>query len=400
MLGFKRKEEGKDRLDLIPYENKKSIFWKFVNLFRRDKDEEKLDVNYSQTGSTRYSDIRQGVDERSGKEVFSVDVSTNGMDTFLFKNIREDRLLKDPTSGMTKLIRADLSQEEESVEGETYKICFEIPVNVSLEEFIYSDGPYVLIKSGNIDMDKLNQEEVTAVGNLKLLITPEMKMAFTVADATKSAQQVAKEKYTPALQKSLNIKTKKKERTDKIETNGQEEPKENIYEVRERRKEDNRVVAKDDSIYLTDPENGDIIKLEEVTPVKNVVHNANNSTSNIYTAVYRKKTKVGDVEQLDSKRKIAFELSEEDMNDLVYNKNENLTMYFRRMMSSNNIARYDEEKGIAKNHVGYLRRVEEGKYEILLASEVSKRFLESLEKEKETTKTGIGQSTDDNDSRE
>ena len=398
MFGDKRKEEGKDSLDLIPYENKKSIFWKFVNFFRRDKDEEKLDVNYSQTGSTRYSDIRQGVDQKSGKEVFSVDVSTNGMDTFLFKYIREDRLLKDPTSGMTKLIRADLSQEEESVEGETYKICFEIPVNVSLEEFVYSDGPYMLIKSGNIDMDKLSQEEVTAVGNLKLSITPEMKMTFTAVEATKTAQQIAKEKYTPALQKALNIKPKKKEKSN-VNQKAQEEPKENIYEERERRKKDNRVVAKDDSIYLTDPENGDIIKLEEVTPVKNVLHNANNSTSTIYTATYRTKNKVGDVEQLDHKRRIAFELSEQDMDDLLYNKNENLTTYFRRMMSSNNIARYDEEKGIAKNHVGYLRRVEEGKYEILLASEVSKKFLESLEMEKETAKSGIGPSTDD-DSRE
>ncbi len=398
MFGDKRKEEGKDSLDLIPYENKKSIFWKFVNFFRRDKDEEKLDVNYSQTGSTRYSDIRQGVDQKSGKEVFSVDVSTNGMDTFLFKYIREDRLLKDPTSGMTKLIRADLSQEEESVEGETYKICFEIPVNVSLEEFVYSDGPYMLIKSGNIDMDKLSQEEVTAVGNLKLSITPEMKMTFTAVEATKTAQQIAKEKYTPALQKALNIKPKKKEKSN-VNQKAQEEPKENIYEERERRKKDNRVVAKDDSIYLTDPENGDIIKLEEVTPVKNVLHNANNSTSTIYTATYRTKNKVGDVEQLDHKRRIAFELSEQDMDDLLYNKNENLTTYFRRMMSSNNIARYDEEKGIAKNHVGYLRRVEEGKYEILLASEVSKKFLESLEMGKETAKSGIGPSTDD-DSRE
>ncbi len=399
MFGDKRKEEGKDSLDLIPYENKKSIFWKFVNFFRRDKDEEKLDVNYSQTGSTRYSDIRQGVDQKSGKEVFSVDISTNGMDTFLFKYIREDRLLKDPTSGMTKLIRADLSQEEESVEGETYKICFEIPVNVSLEEFVYSDGPYMLIKSGNIDMDKLSQEEVTAVGNLKLSITPEMKMTFTAVEATKTAQQIAKEKYTPALQKALNIKPKKKEKSN-VNPKAQEEPKENIYEERERRKKDNRVVAKDDSIYLTDPENGDIIKLEEVTPVKNVLHNANNSTSTIYTATYRTKNKVGDVEQLDHKRRIAFELSEQDMDDLLYNKNENLTTYFRRMMSSNNIARYDEEKGIAKNHVGYLRRVEEGKYEILLASEVSKKFLESLEMGKETAKSGIGPSTDDDDSRE
>lgn len=399
MFGDKRKEEGKDSLDLIPYENKKSIFWKFVNFFRRDKDEEKLDVNYSQTGSTRYSDIRQGVDQKSGKEVFSVDVSTNGMDTFLFKDIREDRLLKDPTSGMTKLIRADLSQEEESVEGEIYKICFEIPVNVSLEEFVYSDGPYMLIKSGNIDMDKLSQEEVTAVGNLKLSITPEMKMTFTAVEATKTAQQIAKEKYTPALQKALNIKPKKKEKSN-VNPKAQEEPKENIYEERERRKKDNRVVAKDDSIYLTDPENGDIIKLEEVTPVKNVLHNANNSTSTIYTATYRTKNKVGDVEQLDHKRRIAFELSEQDMDDLLYNKNENLTTYFRRMMSSNNIARYDEEKGIAKNHVGYLRRVEEGKYEILLASEVSKKFLESLEMGKETAKSGIGPSTDDDDSRE
>lgn len=399
MFGDKRKEEGKDSLDLIPYENKKSIFWKFVNFFRRDKDEEKLDVNYSQTGSTRYSDIRQGVDQKSGKEVFSVDISTNGMDTFLFKYIREDRLLKDPTSGMTKLIRADLSQEEESVEGETYKICFEIPVNVSLEEFVYSDGPYMLIKSGNIDMDKLSQEEVTAVGNLKLSITPEMKMTFTAVEATKTAQQIAKEKYTPALQKALNIKPKKKEKSN-VNPKAQEEPKENIYEERERRKKDNRVVAKDDSIYLTDPENGDLIKLEEVTPVKNVLHNANNSTSTIYTATYRTKNKVGDVEQLDHKRRIAFELSEQDMDDLLYNKNENLTTYFRRMMSSNNIARYDEEKGIAKNHVGYLRRVEEGKYEILLASEVSKKFLESLEMGKETAKSGIGPSTDDDDSRE
>lgn len=399
MFGDKRKEEGKDSLDLIPYENKKSIFWKFVNFFRRDKDEEKLDVNYSQTGSTRYSDIRQGVDQKSGKEVFSVDVSTNGMDTFLFKYIREDRLLKDPTSGMTKLIRADLSQEEESVEGETYKICFEIPVNVSLEEFVYSDGPYMLIKSGNIDMDKLSQEEVTAIGNLKLSITPEMKMTFTAVEATKTAQQIAKEKYTPALQKALNIKPKKKEKSN-VNPKAQEEPKENIYEERERRKKDNRVVAKDDSIYLTDPENGDLIKLEEVTPVKNVLHNANNSTSTIYTATYRTKNKVGDVEQLDHKRRIAFELSEQDMDDLLYNKNENLTTYFRRMMSSNNIARYDEEKGIAKNHVGYLRRVEEGKYEILLASEVSKKFLESLEMGKETAKSGIGPSTDDDDSRE
>ena len=399
MFGDKRKEEGKDSLDLIPYENKKSIFWKFVNFFRRDKDEEKLDVNYSQTGSTRYSDIRQGVDQKSGKEVFSVDISTNGMDTFLFKYIREDRLLKDPTSGMTKLIRADLSQEEESVEGETYKICFEIPVNVSLEEFVYSDGPYMLIKSGNIDMDKLSQEEVTAVGNLKLSITPEMKMTFTAVEATKTAQQIAKEKYTPALKKALNIKPKKKEKSN-VNPKAQEEPKENIYEERERRKKDNRVVAKDDSIYLTDPENGDIIKLEEVTPVKNVLHNANNSTSTIYTATYRTKNKVGDVEQLDHKRRIAFELSEQDMDDLLYNKNENLTTYFRRMMSSNNIARYDEEKGIAKNHVGYLRRVEEGKYEILLASEVSKKFLESLEMGKETAKSGIGPSTDDDDSRE
>ena len=399
MFGDKRKEEGKDSLDLIPYENKKSIFWKFVNFFRRDKDEEKLDVNYSQTGSTRYSDIRQGVDRKSGKEVFSVDISTNGMDTFLFKYIREDRLLKDSTSGMTKLIRADLSQEEESVEGETYKICFEIPVNVSLEEFVYSDGPYMLIKSGNIDMDKLSQEEVTAVGNLKLSITPEMKMTFTAVEATKTAQQIAKEKYTPALQKALNIKPKKKEKSN-VNPKAQEEPKENIYEERERRKKDNRVVAKDDSIYLTDPENGDIIKLEEVTPVKNVLHNANNSTSTIYTATYRTKNKVGDVEQLDHKRRIAFELSDQDMDDLLYNKNENLTTYFRRMMSSNNIARYDEEKGISKNHVGYLRRVEEGKYEILLASEVSKKFLESLEMGKETAKSGIGPSTDDDDSRE
>lgn len=399
MFGFKRKEEEQANLALIPH--KESIFIKFVNLFKRDKDdEEKLDVNYSQTGSTRYSDIRQGKDERSGKEVFSVDVSTNGMDTFLFKNIREDRLLKDPTSGMTKLIRADLSQEEESVEGETYKICFEIPVNVYLEEFIYSDGPYVLIKSGNIDMDKLNQEEVTAVGNLKLSITPEMKMTFTVADATKSAQQIAKERYTPALQKVLNIRTKKVEKTDKSEVKKQDEPKENIYEERERRKKDNRVVAKDDSIYLTDPENGDIIKLEEVTPVKNVVHNVNNSTSTIYIATYRTKNKVGDVEQLDYKRKIAFELSKEDMNDLIYNRNENLTMYFRRMMSSNNIERYNAEEGIAKNHVGYLRKTEKEKYEILLASEVSKNFLASLEKEKETAKSGIGPSTDDDASRD
>ena len=247
-------------------------------------------------------------------------------------------------------------------------------------------------------MDKLSQEEVTAVGNLKLSITPEMKMTFTAVEATKTAQQIAKEKYTPALQKALNIKPKKKEKSN-VNQKAQEEPKENIYEERERRKKDNRVVAKDDSIYLTDPEKGDIIKLEEVTPVKNVLHNANNSTSTIYTATYRTKNKVGDVEQLDHKRRIAFELSEQDMDDLLYNKNENLTTYFRRMMSSNNIARYDEEKGIAKNHVGYLRRVEEGKYEILLASEVSKKFLESLEMGKETAKSGIGPSTDD-DSRE
>ena len=395
MFGFKRKEEEQANLALIPH--KESFFIKFVNLFKRDKDnEEDLDVNYSQTGSTRYSDIRQGEDQKSGKEVFSVDVSTNGMDTFLFRNIREDRILKDPTSGMSKLVRADLSQEVESVEGESYKICFEIPLNVTLEEFIYSDGPYILVKSGNLDVDKLNQEEVTVVGNLKLAITPEFKMNFTVEEATKTAQRIAEEKYTPALQKSLNIMPKKKVK-DKSEAN---EPKENVYEERERRKKDNRVAAKDDTIYLTDPENGDLIKLEEVTPVKSVIHSVNNCTSTIYTAVYRTKTKVGDVEQLDYKRRIAFELSEEDMNDLICNQNQDLTMYFRRMMSSNNIARYNAEEGIAKNHVGYLRKVEEGKYEILLASEVSKKFLESLEKKKEAVQTGLGPSTDDDDARD
>lgn len=399
MFEFKRKKDKQENLALIPH--KESLLNKFLNLFKRENyDEKNLNVIFSHTGSTRYSDIRQGQDEKSGQEVFSVDVSTNGMDVYLFKNIREDRILKDPTEGMTKLIRTDISQEVGTIEGDNYKICFEIPVNVSLQEVIYADGPYMLIKCGFLDFNKLSQEEVTAVANLKLSITPELKLTFIPEKATKTAEKIAEEKYTPALQKFLIKETKKKEKTDNLKNKKQEKSKENVYEERERRKKDNRVVFKADSIYLTDPENGDIIKLEEVTPIKKVMHNVNNSNSTIYTAIYRTKAKVGNVEQLDFKRKIAFELSEQDMNDLVYNKNENLTKYFRRMMSSNNLTRYNAKDGVAKNHVGYLRRVEEGKYEILLASEVSKKFLESLEQEKETTKSGIVPSTDDNDSRD
>lgn len=396
MFGFKRKEEEQANLALIP-QKENNIFTKLLaRLFKKNKDEEEsLDVNYSQTGSTKYSDIRQGEDNKTGKEVFSVDVSTNGMDTFVFTNLREDKILREPNQNrMTKLIRADLSQEVDSEEGETYKICFEIPLNVTLEEFLYADGLYTIIKSGNVDLDQLEYDVVNVVGNLNMSINPEMKMVFTVNEATENAKNIAREKYTPAWQRTLQMSGQPQKSQNQTALNRKDKIEENLYENRIRRIEDNRVVTKGNAMYITDPENGNIIKLEEVEPRQEVKHNVDHTTSVIYTAVYTSKTKIGEVEQLDYKRNIAFEISSEDMNALRNNENEGLTMQFRRMMSSANLSRYTLNAGLANNHIGYLRKGKE-KYEILLASETSKRFLNELEKEIELPKGTRPESDDD-----
>lgn len=186
--------------------------------------------------------------------------------------------------------------------------------------------------------------------------------------------------------------------------------KENIYEERKRRIANNKVAFKDDSAYLTDPENGNIIKVENIKPVKAVKHNADNSTSVIYIAKHKTNTRNGDIEQLDSERKIAFEISQEDMEALKYNQDPELTKQFRRMMSSANVSRFvSEPNSSAKRiHLGYIRKGREN-YEILLPSEVSKRFLEDLERQEvfatiaASDKLRIesenieGPSTDDND---
>lgn len=186
--------------------------------------------------------------------------------------------------------------------------------------------------------------------------------------------------------------------------------KENIYEERKRRIANNKVAFKDESAYLTDPENGNIIKVENIKPVKAVKHNADNSTSVIYIAKHKTNTRNGDIEQLDSERKIAFEISQEDMEALKYNQDPELTKQFRRMMSSANVSRFvSEPNSSAKRiHLGYIRKGREN-YEILLPSEVSKRFLEDLERQENfaTISTSDksrmenenieGPSTDDND---
>lgn len=186
--------------------------------------------------------------------------------------------------------------------------------------------------------------------------------------------------------------------------------KENIYEERNRRIANNKIAFKDDSAYLTDPENGNIIKLENIKPVKAVKHNADNTTSVIYISTHKTNTKNGDIEQLDSERKIAFEISQEDMETLKSNQNPELTKQFRKMMSSTNISRYISEPNTSNKsiHLGYVRKGREN-YEILLGSEVSKRFLEEYERQENfativaSDKARIenenkeGPSTDDND---
>lgn len=201
MFGFKRKEEEQANLALIP--QKENIFTKIAKFFKKNKyNEECFDIDYSSLGSTKYSDIRKGEEKKTHKEMFEAEVSTNGMDTFFFKNIREEALIKNSNPDTTtKLIRADLSQEiETGEEGETYKICFEIPINTTLEEFLYADGPYTLIKSGTLDLGRLDINSVNAIGNLKLKITPEMRMGFTVEEPSEMAVKIAEEVYTPNLQ--------------------------------------------------------------------------------------------------------------------------------------------------------------------------------------------------------
>ena len=390
MLGFKRKNE-EDTLALVP--KKENIFEKIKAFFKK---EEESNVYYTtESFYAKHSDIAKAIDEK-GEEVSYGTVSINGVDIYSFQKMKEIGLMPHKVGKETKLIIADLNQTDcnESLEAKNLrKICFEIPKYYSLDEFLYNDGLYELAKSGRLNLNLLNYYKVNPVGNVEINVDTAMNEKIEIKNNKEETIEYVDKKLTKDL---LNRMQKTKKEQEKLKKAEDRQRVEAVYKQaiideeriakRESQEQENRindnnirVAPGKNSMYFTDPDTGKIIYLENITKINTVCHSnhEDNSISNLYVAKYTVKRNHTDVQNLASNKNIAFELTEDEIKDILKNRDERLNLAFRMFFSEANTEQYINNEKLGDRHIGYLKDTEEG-YRILLASSTCITHLNSL----------------------
>ncbi len=396
MAESKEKNE-KNVLALVP--KKENIFTKIKAFFRRNKKEygeENNKIYYTtETYYAKHSDIAKAMSEK-GEELAYGSVSINGADIYSFQKIKEIGLMQHKEGEETKLIVADLNQTDcnEGLEPQNLrKICFEIPKYYSLDEFLYNDGLYELAKSGRLNLNLLNYYQVNPVGLAKITIDTAMNMKIEIKDNKKETIDYADTNLTKDLLNKMQRTKKEQEKLKKHEEKQrvEEEYKKAILdeeriakraaEEEENRKNDNniRVAPGKNSMYFTDPDTGKIIYLENITKLNTVCHNshADNAISNLYIAKYMVKRNHSSAQNLVDNKKIAFELTEDEINNILKNKDERLNLAVRMFFSEGNTNKYINNEKLGDRHIGYLKDTDEG-YRVLLASNTCVNHLNSL----------------------
>ena len=402
MFGFKRKKE-EDTMALVL--KKKNIFSKIASLFRKNKQEELGEYYSNQVFYSRHSDVINAINN-AGEEVFYGTVSMNGLDMYSFQRIKELGLIKDGNGQTTKLIVADLNQSynQEGLEPQNLrKICFEIPTYYSLEEFLSNDGLYQLVQSGRVDLNRLNYYEVTPVGKADMSTDSSMQTYVAIGNNSPEALAYADKKLTKDWVEQIN-----RDRKEQVKLRKQANKKmvdemyeqalidEENFEKREKQEQENRindnnirVAPGKDSIYFTDPDTGKIIYLDRIVKVKTIVHRADDQISNLYIAKYTAKRNSDDVQNLASKKSIAFELTDEEMNSILKNDDDRLNFTFRSLFSERNVGQYIDRGELGSRHIGFLKKTIEG-YKILLGCNSSRNYLNSLNLELYNSQTTPG----------
>ncbi len=390
MFGFKRKKE-EDTMALVL--KKENIFSRIASFFRRNKQEELGEYYSNQVFYSRHSDVINAINN-AGEEVFYGTVSMNGLDMYSFQRIKELGLIKDGNGQTTKLIVADLNQSynQEGLEPQNLrKICFEIPTYYSLEEFLSNDGLYQLVQSGRVDLNRLNYYEVTPVGKADMSTDSSMQTYVAIGNNSPEALAYADKKLTKDWVEQIN-----RDRKEQVKLRKQANKKmvdemyeqalidEENFEKREKQEQENRindnnirVAPGKDSIYFTDPDTGKIIYLDGIVKVKTIVHRADDQISNLYIAKYTAKRNSDDVQNLASKKSIAFELTDEEMNSILKNDDDRLNFTFRSLFSERNVGQYIDRGELGSRHIGFLKKTIEG-YKILLGCNSSRNYLNSL----------------------
>lgn len=390
MFGFKRKKE-EDTMALIL--KKENIFSRIASFFRRNKEEELGEYYSNQVFYSRHSDVTNSINN-SGEEVFYGTVSMNGLDMYSFQKIKELGLIKDENGQTTKLIVADLNQSynQEGLEPQNLrKICFEIPTYYSLEEFLYNDGLYQLVQSGRVDLKSLNYYEVTPVGKANMSTDGAMHTYVAIGNNTPEAIVYADKKLTKDWVEQINKDRKeqaklRKQANKKMVDDMYEQAliDEENFEKRETQEQENRindnnirVAPGKDSIYFTDPDTGKIIYLDRIIKVNTIIHREDDQISNLYIAKYTAKRNSDDAQNLASQKSIAFELTDEEMNNILKNDDDRLNFTFRSLFSERNVGQYIDRGELGSRHIGFLKKTIEG-YKILLGCSSSRNYLNSL----------------------
>lgn len=389
MFGFKRKKE-EDTMALVL--KKENIFSRIASFFRRNKEE--IGEYYSnQVFYSRHSDITNSINN-SGEEVFYGTVSMNDLDMYSFQKIKELGLIKDENGQTTKLIVADLNQsynQEGLAPQNLRKICFEIPTYYSLEEFLYNDGLYQLVQYGRVDLKSLNYYKVTPVGKADMSTDSAMQTYVAIGNNTPEAIAYADKKLTKDWVEQINRDRKeqaklRKQANKKMVDEMYEQAliDEENFEKREMQEQENRindnnirVAPGKDSIYFTDPDTGKIIYLDRIVKVNTIIHKADDQISNLYIAKYTAKRNSDDVQNLASQKSIAFELTDEEMNNILKNDDDRLNFTFRSLFSEKNVGQYIDRGELGSRHIGFLKKTIEG-YKILLGCSSSRNYLNSL----------------------
>lgn len=384
MFGFKRKKE-EDTMALVL--KKENIFSRIASFFRRNKQEELGEYYSNQVFYSRHSDVINAINN-AGEEVFYGTVSMNGLDMYSFQRIKELGLIKDGNGQTTKLIVADLNQSynQEGLEPQNLrKICFEIPTYYSLEEFLYNDGLYQLVQSGRVDLNRLNYYEVTPVGKADMSTDSAMQTYVAIGNNTPEAIAYADKKLTKDWVEQIN-RDRKEQANKKMVDDMYEQAliDEENFEKREMQEQENRindnnirVAPGKDSIYFTDPDTGKIIYLDRIVKVNTIIHRADDQISNLYIAKYTAKRNSDDVQNLATQKSIAFELTDEEMNNILKNDDDRLNFTFRSLFSERNVRQYIDRGELGSRHIGFLKKTIEG-YKILLGCNSSRNYLNSL----------------------
>ena len=390
MFGFKRKKE-EDTMALVL--KKENIFSRIASFFRRNKQEELGEYYSNQVFYSRHPDVINAINN-AGEEVFYGTVSMNGLDMYSFQRIKELGLIKDGNGQTTKLIVADLNQSynQEGLEPQNLrKICFEIPTYYSLEEFLYNDGLYQLVQSGRVDLNRLNYYEVTPVGKADMSTDSAMQTYVAIGNNTPEAIAYADKKLTKDWVEQINRDRKeqaklRKQANKKMVDDMYEQAliDEENFEKREMQEQENRindnnirVAPGKDSIYFTDPDTGKIIYLDRIVKVNTIIHRADDQISNLYIAKYTAKRNSDDVQNLATQKSIAFELTDEEMNNILKNDDDRLNFTFRSLFSERNVRQYIDRGELGSRHIGFLKKTIEG-YKILLGCNSSRNYLNSL----------------------